>query len=363
MISLKCIGLLFICIFYSVNSFNCELFLRYVPEYGIGVYAGRLFERNRPIENAIGIPVLLKDAVNTEFVNYMEGLNETHGVLLLGYSSMFNHVPQQDSLVRKHVSFDDSRMQFRPPHGESYDIVTEPMHKIFPGNQIFSFYGRTWFADRGLDEVTANELANRNQIVHIDDRGAVSGLLPGCPSRMTRFVGDWLEAAEDIPQGAVIEVARALLVPERRVSRGPISTLVWRSQRSLDSPEPPVCSEVSTEGESVSHCVEEGVESFATPYEVPAYSTNRRYAALLLGGGALYARANAYEGTANVDYAWWDVSALYEDRLPAGKCSLKMLVSFTANRDIAAGETLFVDLQEDSEGRRYANEEFSSKCL
>lgn len=68
------------------KSFGCDIFLRHVDEYGVGVYAGVYFERNRPIEVAVGVPIPIPAIVRNELVNYMEGINSTHGVLLLGFS-------------------------------------------------------------------------------------------------------------------------------------------------------------------------------------------------------------------------------------------------------------------------------------
>lgn len=121
----------------SGYSVDCDIYLRYIQSYGVGVYAGRLFERNRQIENSIGIPIPYEVIMNTELINYTEGLNETHGLLLLGYSSMINSVlNQHESLVKKHTSYEENQLSFSYNLGESYDIVTESRYRELDAGKI-----------------------------------------------------------------------------------------------------------------------------------------------------------------------------------------------------------------------------------
>lgn len=312
---------------------------------------------------------------------------------------MFNNVPRQDALTRKHNSFHPSLLRF-PGNIESFDIVTEPIDAVYPGNQIFSHYGESWFEDRGMNEVVANTMSNSNNIVHVTDLHNINGLIPGCPTQLVTLANNRLVAARRIFKGQVIEVARALLVPvtQALIESGPLASIAWYSKNYVSRRQHSCDVSVSSGGSSgsCSHphsATTESDSASMNPYFVPEHSSTSDYAVILLGSGALYGALksshNDSEKPANVRYKWWSVdmidpSAVDLDELILTEplesfdasleqatssevvCSTKMLMSFTALQTIEAGEELVVDIEEivvDGVVYKTMNDVVSSSCV
>ena len=323
---------------------------------------------------------------------------------------IYNHAPESDGImIRKATETQHPKLSFGQSNNvqkqPSFDMLYVSNWAIFPGDQLFNFYGNLWFRSRGLAEISTRRHSNREVIHHTDVQSA-HGRIPGCPTLLTRISNNRLVAAVDIEEGEYIEVARALLLPAK-YQRDTIlleKFLWWRSRtpanpkgkkvrrnhhRSRSRGKPPI--------------------KINTKYE--AYNSSGHYSLLLLGNGALY--GGIQEGTgqiANVQYSWWDFSIvgapwyvsddqnfdpveannnldvmIAEDGTsqmysknsqlvylgPSRKrskngilCNTRMFVSFIASRKIKVGDELIIDLQIDSvTGRRYASHEFASQCL
>ena len=392
-ISMHSSEILLLCIFLCTmqvgytHLHQCDLVVREIPHAGLGVFAGKMWTPGEVIELAIGILVPLRVVYWTELINYMEGYNSSHGLLTMGNAMLFNHVsPATQSMIRKHMSNQDGSYVFR--RGErSHDILLEPNSVIFPGDQIFSHYGDDWFDDRGMVEATVftdikesrsfDETFSQNG--YMDN--STGGIVPGCASLHTKMVNSTLVASRPIVKGEIIEVSRAILLPEAAIERsGQLGEVLWWKRSEIE--------ELNSSGRY--NWNEPGnKKNRGSPYSVFPYDHgNLRYAVLLAGRGAFYGHRSvmgdvygdvntdrddmkcvgdgACECTLrnarniNVDYKWWS-RANGNEKV---KCNLLMMVTFVAARDIEAGETLVIDLTLDSmSGKRYVNDAFAVDCL
>eukprot|EP01038_Epipyxis_sp_PR26KG_P013403 gene13403-17971_t len=235
---------------YNFFNYDCDLVLRILPNIGIGVYTGKLLTANQVIQNGIGIPVPIEVLYHSILINYAEGYNDTHCLLVLGHSMLYNHLSSNDhnsmAMIRKfpvdygldqndHTSdMIYGKYKFYYDYdGFSHDISFEMNGFIEPGYQLFSFYGEGWFQDRNLHEYSVNELLNYdNQYIRISDNLKEpnhsnnnnnnrnnnnnldnSSILPGCGTLLTYIKNNVLYAAKNMKRDTIIEVSRALLVP------------------------------------------------------------------------------------------------------------------------------------------------------
>jgi hypothetical protein len=193
-----------------------------------------------------------------------------------------------------------------------------------------------------------------------------------------------LFAERAIPAGSVIEIARALLLPEdTAMAMDSLLPYLWLRPPSLDT------------ASLSSQCGLQPLQRNISPLAVQ-YEREESHALLLLGNGAFYQplsplahihdKSSTYNQTVNVDYAWWcppssnnnnnnnnnDHSSFRhneEEQSPSQSqeqscCATRMFVRFTARRDIQPGEQLTVDLREEpATGWRYARHDFSSPCM
>ena len=360
---------------------GCDLILRYEAGLGLGVYAGRLYEPEEVVHDSVAIPVPIEafDETNEDVIlsNYIEGHNGTHYMADLGYAMIFNHAPISEGKMFEKYAIDDNR--YGDELKES-NYVSNWM--IFPGDQVFSNYGDDWFSARGLNEVFPRKHPNKN-ILRVDDLENDPGRIPGCSYAFVDTVFNnnklHLHAKANISRGTIIEVTRALLLPEERMRfSGPLRPFLWSSPAVMN----------------------------IEPTEAPEGS---RYAVLVLGKGALFQAVDNYNHDSsgntssfqpNVAYDWWDISflglaeedtdpcafatrlieekkeigdihpcaksALEERRFPHNNrsCRKAEYISFTALRDINMGEELLIDLKTDHKtGRRFTKEYFSQFCL
>eukprot|EP01038_Epipyxis_sp_PR26KG_P012650 gene12650-16959_t len=347
---------------------ECELVLRYLPDMGIGIYAGVLFTPESDLEYGM-ISIPLSNEIKEESVAdlYIEGLNDTHNSLTLGYALVYNHAPLADGhMLSKYNDPDEALHEFKYHPDKTFNIHYKTLWTLFPGDQIFSWYGDQWFVGR-LEELSTRKTSNRD-VLHIDDVQQSPGRIPGCAHKYTKIIGQHLISKEFIPKDTTIEIARALLLPfsQNLVRSGPLTEFVWFSSSAKE----PVLTLPFKYGED---------KSF--------YNSSLPYVVSMLGNGMLYS-AVPENTIPNVNYDWWDLSmegiipppssttcdsssesseCVYSNlkRTEYGSlCATQMLVSFIANRDILIGELLTIDLKEDPiTGFRYANDRFASQCL
>ena len=384
---------------------TCNLIVKISPRFGAGVYAGTHIPSGKVIQHVIGIPIPISTVFHTELINYVEGHNETHASVTLGYSMMFNSSPMTvKSMVRKEMlyfySSEDGVYSFSNNRGVSEDMVLSVNHEIFPGEQLFLYYGSSWFEDRNMRDMFSlqqdNVLLKDSMKISMDNAFVDDQLvsIPGCATLFTYFdaTTQKLHAATDIPRGTIIEVSRALLLPEEAmVNAEALTDFLWwsdRGDRSNSSDRNPVvgCSNDACEdescdcGSSYEATVTEETTTFSSSTSPPSYATgsdphhvvfhpHTRYATLLLGNGALYSSNNNNRDSnpdsnnntsaaANVQYNWWDIPCdtdelacvgvlVYKEDYQHFSCSTTMFVAFSALRDIAQHEVLTIDIKED----------------
>jgi hypothetical protein len=238
--------LLFIFVLIAFASSSCDLELRVIAEFGLGVFAGlhSSWEPEQLIQHTIGIPFPLSLLHWTILLHYVEGLNSTHALITSGLAMMFNHMPMKShSMIRKKPSKSSGLYRyFYQQYNVSLDMQLLSNMYIDAGDQIFSHYRHDWFQARGLPQMEPQwftltsrqqstaflELGRQLPVTGSNDRETLP-LLPGCASQLTRVRsvahaedranvkaavgGVVLEAAGFISAGQCIEVARALLLP------------------------------------------------------------------------------------------------------------------------------------------------------
>lgn len=172
-----------------------------------------------------------------------------------------------------------------------------------------------------------------------------------------------LYANKKIAQGSVIETSRAIFLPitPSLMQSGPLVEFLWWPADMRDNSSFIASSSVS---DGVRSALQENGAYFVAPYD-----GSLSYAVLLSGRGALYSTAHKSDKSAptsadtlpNAQYAW---SCGTQDNVCSNTCSLLSVVTFTALRDIEAGEKLVIDLAEDSVSHfRYPSKEFSVPCM
>eukprot|EP01032_Pedospumella_encystans_P017304 gene17304-19725_t len=348
----------------AVCDVTCDLILRNVPGKGIGVFAGRDWFPQELVEVSVGIPISYESVYWNQLINYCEGYNETHTLLTLGYSMLYNHISgAEQSMVQKHMSYEPGVARFAHTSEHSIDLFFEPNSVIFASEEIFSHYGDDYFTDRGIEELAGEVPLNS---IALDRETTAEDIflaqnhphnLPGCPLQLTEYKNGVLRAMVDIKAGEYIEVVRALLLPTWATTHtGLLKEFLWWKpaitnppMQYMDGNGIGIQSQTDRTIQTNLPSTAELYKQFGSPYNVASYSPhNTSYALLLTGHGALYSpsRTNCdidsqcmgnESKDINVIYDWW------RGREPASstvECELTMLVSFKASRDILKGEDL-----------------------
>jgi hypothetical protein len=375
------------------EEIECDIVYRYVKNFGIGVYAGKLFEPNSVFERTVGIPLHESVRGRNELENYLEAINSTHDRLALGSVLMINHVHRFEGMTK--ASNDTSvggtgLLKFNNIDDYSYDVEYITTWTLFPGDQVFVDYGDDWFSNRKYTMHHPRTSLDRD-VTHVDDVQNGFGRIPGCSSLLTKVEDNKLVANRDISKGDYIEVARALLIPILNPLFEAIHLrefLWWKNSSGFENLK------------SKNHYL----YTTFTSSEIDPYNPFREYAVVMLGNGLLYSAAEDEKKKSNVEYDWWDLKmiGIVDDEFPhavetkendsfcnatasleqqvsndenvctkfyrrtkhGSACSTRMMVSFVAKKNIKIGEELVVDLFVDKEtGFRYPTKDFSDQCL
>lgn len=338
--------------------------------------------------NYTGIPAPKFSTHGNELDYYVEGHNDTYDMITLGYAMVYNHAPEQDGIMLRKIHVPGvSKVHMKELSGMSHDVHYVSNWAIFPGDQIFNFYGNMWFQSRKMPEVSTRRQINRD-VVHIDDIFSGPGRIPGCATGLTIIKNNILVATKDIQRGEVIEVARSLLLPEKsQYGAGLIEKFLWWKR--------PISNRQRRRNEKQAKV--NNVMPMKLPKMEP-YNISHSYTLLLLGNGALYQGISRglKVSDVNVLYDWWDISSMISaqnnnddesfdvavDGLGSNKyshrkldkynlrtkngilCDTRMLVSFVAARNITAGEALIVNTRTDRKNRhRYPLKSFTWPCM
>lgn len=261
--------------------------------HGVGVFATKDYLEGEVIEKSFTIMMPTENTKYTLLDEYVFGHVEEYADVVLGYAMVYNHHANSNVQVTS-----SEILSKRIPSGEYYrDFVIYAKRDIKAGEELFSSYGNEqWFRERDKEYF---DIPDRRVVDHTVNS------FPGCPYGLTEMHDGRLYASERIHEGDVIEVSRALLM-DPQVTRGTaMDNYVWRSNY----------------GHSVM---------------------------VLLGTGASY-RGRTDTEASNISYDWFP-----EEGLQPGECNEKMLVVFTAVRDIEVNEELIIDLFHSEESDRIA---------
>ena len=158
---------------------NCPLIGRYSETFGFAIHAGRDFELDDLIESSLGIPVYFPHSRHTELGGfslrtilffcewllritssqnadaYVQGHNDTHALVTLGYSLLYNHISENVDKNSKKLARRERFYEFISHPGlMSFDINYHASRRIQAGEEIFNFYGDGWFESRNQVEVS-----------------------------------------------------------------------------------------------------------------------------------------------------------------------------------------------------------------
>ena len=397
------------------DSIKCDIVMRYSEGYGIGLYAGKTFRKGVHLEYSIGMYVPHYITFWNEMDQYVEGYNETHHHLMLGYAIIYNHAPKEKQMAAKSRSYDG---WVYGDKSHSVDTIGVAMQTIQKGSQIFSFYDTEWFTLRNLQAIDPFSLQETYpDVIRVADIHNDRGRIPGCGSKFTeikkilhsttkQLMSSELVAKVNILKGTIIEVTRALLLSEGdHLAKEPLNSYLWWKQ---------------------------GYNQRKYPYELrdkhlvrvvnTPYNHSGSYALLHSGNGGLYHGYEYSKTEINVDYNWWDLSEInatsesfywHNVNNPTGDflnpinntlisslntesvdvdsignmesfstdsvqvnqtrrklrrtkagyvCCTRMLVAFTANKDITKGEKLVINLKK-YQGNRFAASKFANQCM
>ena len=164
---------------------NCDItqhlisFGSQVP--GIGVYAGKNFTFDERYEHSNFLLARGSGLRFTGLNDFLEGVNDTHSAVALGYSAMFNHISKQiDKMVHKYASGLPLYEQV------GYAKVTCSANRsVTIGEQIFADYGSEWFEYRdGIPEISPYEVGG--DYVRLEDPIHAPSRVPVCPTMTTK---------------------------------------------------------------------------------------------------------------------------------------------------------------------------------
>jgi hypothetical protein len=292
----------------SIRFSQCSLLQKHSVAGGIGVFAGKNFSRGQVIERFLSLDVpskVVKGSILDKYVfsSGVEGVDS----LILGYAMIYNHMQSNESTVmligsRRHITSQRANR-------ETEDFAVFAKRDIVQGEEIFSNYGdgNSWFRQRNLVEVPLSAVAKASSYQ------LFAKALPGCPVGNVETFAGRLYAAQMIMKGEIIEVARALLLPELFKANSTLRKYSW-------------------------------------------YSETDDTAMLLLGNGALYRAAdNGDMQSVNLLYGWYNEApsdgtnttavALFWDDLVRDEMAF---VTIFARRNILCGEEVLVGLVVDA---------------
>ena len=287
------------------QSFRCNLVQKSHDRIdGVGVFAGRNFAEGEVIERSVTVVIPTSQVRSSILQNYVFYHLEDFSDIVFGYAMVYNHNENANVLITTGNSSHRSTAR-------SLDFVIRAKRDIYYGEELYSYYGENWFDNRDIPfvEEAPRQLAD----VHI-------GASHGCPSMYTEIVGGRVYATQSLPEGIVIEVARALVIPAWHTRGNDLEAYAW-------------------------------------------FAENSDYGAMImLGNGALYRGSQDTE--ANVVYDW------HTDETSPGDegtvvCTQSMLVAFRTMRRVEVNEELIIPLITStmSEKRRVYDSILTGNCI
>ena len=328
---------------------ECDL-LQVVTDMGVGLYAGRAYAADEIIEQSLGIPVPSSVHRSNILDNYVEGYPLADwNLVTLGYAMVYNHGPAPFHMLSKYMddSIVESISHLDISEEHSSTVVTYFANRnISRGDQILNNYGETWFVgpSRPVEVNPCADTSDRR--CHVDIASAV--VLPGCPMKFTTLSKAKLYARQIIRAGTIIEVSRALVLPVAQMSgsRG-LQSLLWYFAKSSGDADEELAFQLLKRGVRLTYTnfaatmesqssAEISNDGELTTTAIPLIGNN---ALLLLGYGSFFSPSE----DANVVFSRFRLEG---EEISSCKEKSAMLVSFTATRDIPAGELLTVNIQQ-----------------
>ena len=307
----KTFNLLIFISFFPLFFSKCLSYLKFHSLYdGIGLFSSLSYKQG----DIIGYEPFI--SLNTNFTRetmidfYATVLEEKQeeDILIFGTSLIYNHHPNPN------VHFFPSQV---PIEGKNdlLRFVLIAVKDIPINTEMFISYGTDlWFEHRKIKMIQP-DLTN--------PAGLNMKQLPGCIRSTIIYSQGNIYTTERIKKGEIIEINRGLVIPGHVSIGNDLEEYVW----------------------------------FRENYN------QLRGSLLLLGNGALMnSPPSGNIDDSNVIYSWYDINSnltsettivtsiqtLFHDEIKEIKCSLSMLVMFTALRDIEANEILYLPLTRDS---------------
>lgn len=226
-------------------SLGCDLIMRHVDSFGVGIYAGRSWKAGEVVESALAIPVPTEGYVSTELDSFVEGYNVSWGMSSFGFAMLYNHRPGVKMLGKR---MDDGKLAAhdigfardgRLGHGPQHVVEYFAKQDIREGQQMWNDYGEHWFGgERGeeMDPCAGTFGESICQMADAREAAELPGRIPGCPHGLVTFRGGRAYARRDIAAGEVVETSRVLRLPLSAVKEmhGRLADFLWYHPSSAD---------------------------------------------------------------------------------------------------------------------------------
>ena len=118
---LSCLTFIYAANRFSGDSDECDLIMTYDTNVGVGIYAGRDFKQDELLEKVIGFAIAEDYHIYKLLDDYVEGFNDTHGLITLGYAMIYNHMSTKHGpkMIMKYASGDAPQLFHRGIHANN----------------------------------------------------------------------------------------------------------------------------------------------------------------------------------------------------------------------------------------------------
>lgn len=126
--------------------------VRSSPIHGYGVFATKKILPNEIVEECPLI-MLRKDRPIFSLNDFAFNWNDNFHILALGYGSLYNHSSEKNVLYYR-----DEEQQL---------LIYKALKTIYPGEEILTDYGKSWFEARNLEIKYPPKKSNRKRIIRL----------------------------------------------------------------------------------------------------------------------------------------------------------------------------------------------------
>lgn len=329
---------------------SCPYLFEYRSDTGFNIKSNYVFESFDTFETNIAIPIPYNVLYCTEFVNYVEGYNGSHGLLPTGIAVLLNHpIDQNKANLRKWMSTQTNQWIFEYSNEPSIDILFEFMSYVDPGEDLLIDYGEDWFDNREINPITL-------PLNSIEESSISMITLNTCPMKYIEIKENKLIAKRNIPAGITLEITRALLIPitQSLITSYPLQETLWFGRNYTIHEDSMLDNE------------------YCSPMKALPYDSLLDYTMFVTGFGSFYGVTSVkhketheitWKQSANVEYNWLFLEETQDHQV--NNCSTSMILTIKSKTMIMMGEELIAELlYDENTGRKHIlSDNLSLSCL